>query len=110
MKMCTQKSPYHWSAQLYVRHGETIFAYLRNKVLPALNTLDNEQLLKEFVKRWDNHLLMNKRYRMVFIYLVSSVYLEKSSTSYDTNLVFVGSLPREIQQVTFIGRGGVGAL
>ena len=108
--MCAQKYPNNRSEELYARHGETIFAYLRDKVLPALNTLDNEQLLKEFVKRGINHGVMNNWYRKVLGYLVSSLFLEKSSTSFGMNLVFAGSLPREIQQITSIGRGGVGAL
>jgi hypothetical protein len=34
--MCTQRSPYNWSEQLYQRHGETIQTYLNGTVLPAL--------------------------------------------------------------------------
>lgn len=34
--MCTQRSPYNWSKDLYQRHGETIELYLTSKVLPAL--------------------------------------------------------------------------
>ena len=75
-KMCTQKSPYNWSDKLYSRHGETLSAYLQNKVLPALNSgagsLDSEQLLEEFVKRGSNHGVMNTWYRKFFMYLVSS--------------------------------------
>ena len=74
--MCTQKSPYNWSDKLYSRHGETLSAYLKNKVLPALNSgagsLDSEQLLEEFVKRGSNHGVMNTWYRKFFMYLVSS--------------------------------------
>ena len=74
--MCTQKIPYNWSDQLYARHGDTLSAYLRNKVLPALNSgagsLDSEQLLEEFVKRGTNHGVMNNWYRKFFMYLVSS--------------------------------------
>ena len=36
--MCTQRSPYNWSEQLYLRHGETICNYLTQTVLPALRT------------------------------------------------------------------------
>ena len=74
-KMCTQKSPYNWSEHLYIRHGQTLSAYLQNRVLPALSTeagsRDSEQLLEEFVKRGNNHSVMNTWYRKFFMYLVS---------------------------------------
>ena len=44
--MCTQRSPYNWSEQLYQRHGETIKNYLSSTVLPAL---------RDKVSTEDNH-------------------------------------------------------
>lgn len=67
--MCTQKSPYNWSEQLYIRHGETIAEYLRNKVLPSLKNKHGEQLLSEFVRRGENHTIMNKWHQKFFMYL-----------------------------------------
>lgn len=34
--MCTQRSPYNWSEQLYQRHGDTMSRYLTHSVLPVL--------------------------------------------------------------------------
>ena len=67
--MCTQRSPYNWSAQLYQRHGETISKYLETSVFPSLVERRNEDLLKELVRRWSNHKIMNKWMRQFFQYL-----------------------------------------
>jgi cullin 1 len=67
--MCTQKQPFNWSEQLYERHGETIATYLTTKVLPALREKHGDLLLLEFVKRGDNHMIMNKWYTKFFMYL-----------------------------------------
>ena len=72
--MCTQKSPYNWSNQLYARHGESLCVYLQNKVLPALvGTRESEQLLEEFLRRWLTFKVMNEWYRKFFNYLVSGL-------------------------------------
>ena len=70
--MCTQKSPFNWSEQLYVRHGETIANYLSRKVLPALREKpqgQDELLLAEFVRRGANHSVMNTWHKKFFMYL-----------------------------------------
>lgn len=67
--MCTQRSPYNWSEQLYQRHGESFQRYLTSVVLPALKTKHNEFLLAELVSRWKNHKLMNKWMQKFFMYL-----------------------------------------
>jgi len=70
--MCTQRSPYNWSSELYTKHGETIKTYLTNKVLPALREKSGQGgpiLLKELQYRWSNHQLMNKWLMKFFIYL-----------------------------------------
>ncbi|CAH0484789.1 unnamed protein product [Peronospora farinosa] len=36
--MCTQRSPYNFSEQLYDRHGQTFDTYLEQKVLPTLES------------------------------------------------------------------------
>eukprot|EP01031_Cornospumella_fuschlensis_P028709 gene28709-34657_t len=67
--MCTQRMPFNWSEELYVRHGESITTYLTNKVVPALQSLENEALLREFLRRRDNHTIMNRWYAKLFMYL-----------------------------------------
>ncbi|CAM9374818.1 unnamed protein product, partial [Heterosigma akashiwo] len=67
--MCTQRSPYNWSEQLYQRHGETIGNYLTGTVLPALRNKHNEYLLRELTKRWANHKIMNQWMQRFFMYL-----------------------------------------
>mmetsp|Transcript_24749 Transcript_24749/g.80040 ORF Transcript_24749/g.80040 Transcript_24749/m.80040 type:complete len:784 (-) Transcript_24749:368-2719(-) len=67
--MCTQRSPYNWSEQLYQRHGETICAYLTETVLPALRSQKSDYLLTELTKRWANHKIMNKWMQKFFMYL-----------------------------------------
>ena len=67
--MCTQRSPYNWSEQLYQRHGETIATYLTNHVLPVLANRHDEFLLKELVSRGENHKIMNKWLKNFFMYL-----------------------------------------
>lgn len=70
--MCTQRSPYNWSRDLYIRHGETIETYLRNTVLPALQDKTGQGgtiLLNEVKHRWSNHQIMNKWLKKFFTYL-----------------------------------------
>jgi len=70
--MCTQRSPYNWSHELYQKHGETIEDYLKRTVLPALREKNGKGgpiLLRELQYRWNNHLLMNKWLMKFFIYL-----------------------------------------
>ncbi|KAJ8602809.1 hypothetical protein CTAYLR_002580 [Chrysophaeum taylorii] len=67
--MCTQRSPYNWSEQLYQRHGETICQYLTQTVLPALRHQRADFLLVELTKRWANHKIMNRWMQKFFMYL-----------------------------------------
>lgn len=69
--MCTQKAPHNWTDQIYQRHGESISNYLTNSVLPSLkdNEKSGENLLIEFVRRGENHKVMNKWYQRFFAYL-----------------------------------------
>ena len=70
--MCTQRSPYNWSRELYQRHGETIENYLTSTVLPALRAktgLGGTILLGELQLRWMNHQIMNKWLKKFFVYL-----------------------------------------
>lgn len=70
--MCTQRSPYNWSRELYQRHGETIENYLTSKVLTALREKAGQGgtiLLAELHVRWSNHQIMNKWLKKFFVYL-----------------------------------------
>lgn len=70
--MCTQRSPYNWSRELYQRHGETIERYLTSTVLPALRDKTGQGgtiLLAELQQRWINHQIMNKWLKKFFTYL-----------------------------------------
>lgn len=70
--MCTQRSPYNWSRELYQRHGETIENYLVTHVLPALQKKTEQggtTLLTEMEHRWTNHQIMNKWLKKFFTYL-----------------------------------------
>lgn len=70
--MCTQRSPYNWSRDLYDRHGQTITSYLNEKALPALQGKTGQDpsiLLSELKKRWENHQIMNKWLKRFFTYL-----------------------------------------
>jgi len=67
--MCTQRTPYNWSEQLYTRHGLAFKTYLEKVVLPALKSKHKVYLLREMVQRWKNHQLMNKWMQKFFMYL-----------------------------------------
>ena len=47
--------------------------YLTRKVLPALKDKHGEPLLTEFVRRSENHGIMNKWYQKIFMFLVSMI-------------------------------------
>ena len=67
--MCTQRSPYNWSEQLYQRHGSFIEEYMRDPVVPCLKQRHDQFLLQELVKRGENHKIMNKWLFQFFQYL-----------------------------------------
>src|SRR3569832_154842 len=71
--MCTQRSPYNWSRELYQRHGETIETYLTRHVVPALREKSSQGsgslLLTELQQRWVNHQIMNKWLKKFLTYL-----------------------------------------
>lgn len=67
--MCTQRSPYNFSEQLYERHGGTFDTYLENNVVPSLEKAHDEFFLQELVTRWQNQKLMNKWMSRFFMYL-----------------------------------------
>ena len=67
--MCTQKPPHDFSQQLYERYREAFNAYIISDVLPALREKQGEYMLKELVKRWDNHKIMVRWLSRFFNYL-----------------------------------------
>ena len=67
--MCTQKPPHDFSQQLYERYREAFNAYITSDVLPALREKQGEYMLKELVKRWDNHKIMVRWLSRFFNYL-----------------------------------------
>ena len=70
--MCTQREPNSWSSQLYERHGQSLRTYLESVALEAIQEQPDEppeSILREYVKRWNNHKIMNKWYQRFFMYL-----------------------------------------
>ena len=67
--MCVQKPPKDYSQQLYDRYKEVFEEYINSKVLPAFREKHEEFLLKELVKRWNNHNFMVQELSWVFSYL-----------------------------------------
>ena len=67
--MCTQKPPNDFYKQLYERYREAFNAYIISDVLPALREKHGEYMLKELVKRWDNHKIMVRWLSRFFNYL-----------------------------------------
>eukprot|EP01018_Ginkgo_biloba_P007037 Gb_00939 [translate_table: standard] len=67
--MCTQKPPQDYSQQLYDRYRESFEEYISSMVLPALREKHDEYMLRELVKRWDNHKIMVRWLSRFFNYL-----------------------------------------
>jgi len=67
--MCTQKPPNNWSEPLYKNYCDAIKDYLTARILPRIKEKHDESMLKELVRRWDNHKLMVRFLSHVFKYL-----------------------------------------
>ncbi|GJP55653.1 hypothetical protein CLOM_g14596 [Closterium sp. NIES-68] len=67
--MCTQKHPQDYSQQLYDKYRGAFEDYIRAMVLPSLQEKHDEFMLKELVRRWDNHKLMVRWLSRFFNYL-----------------------------------------
>ncbi|KAF4688865.1 hypothetical protein FOZ63_031731 [Perkinsus olseni] len=67
--MCTQRSPNNWSEELYQRYGESMSSYVTRKVVPRIEGLEGEALLRELLLRWNNHKLYSKWMERFFTYL-----------------------------------------
>ncbi|KAK3441038.1 hypothetical protein EUGRSUZ_B01289, partial [Eucalyptus grandis] len=68
-EMCIQKPPHNYTQQLYDKYRESFEDYIKLKVLPSLREKHDEFMLKELVKRWENHKVMVKWLSMFFYYL-----------------------------------------
>ncbi|PFH32121.1 cullin family protein [Besnoitia besnoiti] len=67
--MCTQRYPNNWSAQLYERYGEALASYVNREVVPRLEGLTEEELLRELLLRWKNHKIYVSWLERFFVYL-----------------------------------------
>ncbi|KAI9122751.1 hypothetical protein K1719_005640 [Acacia pycnantha] len=56
--MCTQKPPHDYPQQLYDKYRESLEEYILSTVQPALREKHDEFMLRELVKRWANHKIM----------------------------------------------------
>jgi len=67
--MCTQKPPNNWSEHLYNNYCDAVKDYLSARILPRIKEKHDEAMLRELVRRWENHKLMIKFLSHVFKYL-----------------------------------------
>lgn len=67
--MCTQKPPNNWSEHLYNNYVESVKDYLSARILPRIREKHEEYMLRELVRRWENHKLIIKFLSHVFKYL-----------------------------------------
>ncbi|KAL8441834.1 hypothetical protein Emag_006860 [Eimeria magna] len=67
--MCTQRSPYNFSQDLYQLYGDSIVRYVHSTVLPSLENRRGSDLLEELLRRWDNHRTLVKWLQKFFAYL-----------------------------------------
>ncbi|KAL6214830.1 hypothetical protein ACLB2K_014262 [Fragaria x ananassa] len=67
--MCTQKSPYDYSQQLYDKYREAFEEYITTTVMPSLREKHDEFMLRELVQRWANHKIMVRWLSRFFHYL-----------------------------------------
>ncbi|KAL8425831.1 hypothetical protein Efla_004330 [Eimeria flavescens] len=67
--MCTQRSPYNFSQDLYQLYGDSIVRYVHSTVLPSLENRRGSELLEELLRRWDNHRTLVKWLQKFFAYL-----------------------------------------
>ena len=67
--MCTQKPPNNWSEHLYHNYCEAVREYLSARIMPRIKEKHEEAMLRELVRRWDNHKLLVRFLSHVFKYL-----------------------------------------
>lgn len=76
--MCSPERPYGHSKELYARYRESFYDYINTMVLPAIEGNENESMLRELVKRWENHKVMVRWLSRFFNYL-DRYYIRKQS-------------------------------
>jgi len=67
--MCTQKPPNNWSEPLYNNYCEAVIDYLTARILPRIKEKHDEAMLRELVRRWENHKTIIRFLSHVFKYL-----------------------------------------
>merc|ERR1719424_1071159 len=67
--MCTQKPPNNFSEQLYNNYCDAVKDCLSTRVLPRIREKHDEAMLRELVRRWDNHKLFIKFLSHIFKYI-----------------------------------------
>ncbi|XP_068305028.1 cullin-1-like [Pyrus communis] len=67
--LCIQKPPYDYSQQLYEEYRETFDEYITSTVLPSRREKQDDILLQECVKRWENNKIMVRWLARFFHYL-----------------------------------------
>jgi cullin 1 len=71
-KMCIQREPYNYSAQMYDRYSEAIRDYLRRMVVPQLQEARVQYettFLRQWVEKWANHQQVVRGLSKLFMYL-----------------------------------------
>lgn len=67
--MNTHKPPHDYQQQLYNRYKEIFEEYIVSKVLPKIRRKQGNFLLKELIKRWNNHKIMITFTNLIFGHL-----------------------------------------
>ncbi|XP_055832836.1 cullin-1-like [Solanum dulcamara] len=79
--MCSQAPPHSYAPQLYDKYKEVLDEYINSTVLPALREKqDAELMLRELVKRWENHKCMI-RFLSRFFYYLSLYHIPRRNLS-----------------------------
>lgn len=75
-QMCTQKMPHCFTSKLYEYYEKCISEYLQSIALPAIQKLSGEYMIKELVKRWEDHKIM-KKWLFDFFRYVDRFYVKR---------------------------------
>ncbi|TVU20870.1 hypothetical protein EJB05_30471 [Eragrostis curvula] len=78
--MCTQKTPFDYSKQLYDRYQEKLEKYINDTVMPSMKEKHGEFLLRELDQRWKDHKIMVRWLSRFFHYLDRYFISRKSLT------------------------------
>ncbi|OMO68912.1 hypothetical protein COLO4_29351 [Corchorus olitorius] len=67
--ICSQNGTHDYSQLLYDKYQEVFKNYIDESVLPSIRNKYNEFMLRELVKQWANHQVMNRWLSRFFNYL-----------------------------------------